>query len=806
MPRRNTRGAKGKPSGSRGGNFGRFPSKNKKRNRGKSNNRGGAGGPGQPGNGGEFPELMDLNESMHVPAATSMKSMSKRPGRLMQEAMYTERHHGETMSKSFRDRPIEFVKATEIYDPQRKINELLKRGVKGSNHSSDDQQSSMQIVQESDAIVDIDMSHEAGNDSDLVEFEKFNDYIKKLTDPSKVESPKQDHHSTVKAVPVPQSDTPQPQPESSTFKDINSPHIPPENQELLDILNSPDKPQPKNDTILTFSSDSEDSQDETTPENLSVQNLNINEPEFVIDEQADDQTYVEKPDVSRLIKHTIKHSDASTKDSTTAESHLEHDSILTIGKVSLRTQVGEDGVITTQLPSKNLPDSDLESDSDVSANEGYRDYISSIIRDMRENSDDEDDGYISSTNFDIMASSSEEEDSESDDEDNEDDEDEPEYGFLPEDFEFDVSQISVTNVRYGLLNQLYTRNLDLTGSPDTYQWIDQEEVVDYVILKGVKEHRLGSFLKYITGGLIDQKHEEQPDYSDVYISESDEEEEEIDDDTSQEGDDVSDLIAFTKNQKKSFSIEDIQTQSIQTKGKGRKKQLDLDRFDLDNEIRESLQEQFQIHRENKKNRKLAKEDARIQKGLKSNDLLVKYPYTLHIKDIRDEMELFLHDSNRDSMSFPPLDPHGSKVVSRMAKCYNFGSKRCGPNGIHLYVKLSKSRKTFHYLPRYDEIGHILKQRPIFNRTDQKRPKDEITASDGNSKKDKARGRNKLSMPVIKEGDIVGAAAPEIGKDNIGRQLLEKLGWIKGEGLGAHGNRGISEPLMATMKKSKTGLK
>ena len=57
---------------------------------------------------------------------------------------------------------------------------------------------------------------------------------------------------------------------------------------------------------------------------------------------------------------------------------------------------------------------------------------------------------------------------------------------------------------------------------------------------------------------------------------------------------------------------------------------------------------------------------------------------------------------------------------------------------------------------------------------------------------------------LRDGDKVGADAPEIGLDNRGRQMLEKLGWAHGSGLGA-GSQGIFVPLFATIKSSKAGL-
>lgn len=58
---------------------------------------------------------------------------------------------------------------------------------------------------------------------------------------------------------------------------------------------------------------------------------------------------------------------------------------------------------------------------------------------------------------------------------------------------------------------------------------------------------------------------------------------------------------------------------------------------------------------------------------------------------------------------------------------------------------------------------------------------------------------------LRDGDLVGADAPEIAIANRGRQMLEKLGWLHGNGLGAVGKEGINLPLFATIKNSKHGL-
>ena len=56
-----------------------------------------------------------------------------------------------------------------------------------------------------------------------------------------------------------------------------------------------------------------------------------------------------------------------------------------------------------------------------------------------------------------------------------------------------------------------------------------------------------------------------------------------------------------------------------------------------------------------------------------------------------------------------------------------------------------------------------------------------------------------------DGDVVGASAPEIGAENKGRAMLEKMGWSSGTALGALSNKGILQPVTHVVKNSKAGL-
>lgn len=69
---------------------------------------------------------------------------------------------------------------------------------------------------------------------------------------------------------------------------------------------------------------------------------------------------------------------------------------------------------------------------------------------------------------------------------------------------------------------------------------------------------------------------------------------------------------------------------------------------------------------------------------------------------------------------------------------------------------------------------------------------------------KSRGGG-LKAASYMDGDVVGASAPEIGAENKGRAMLEKMGWCTGTALGAVNNKGILHPVVHVVKNTKAGL-
>ena len=57
---------------------------------------------------------------------------------------------------------------------------------------------------------------------------------------------------------------------------------------------------------------------------------------------------------------------------------------------------------------------------------------------------------------------------------------------------------------------------------------------------------------------------------------------------------------------------------------------------------------------------------------------------------------------------------------------------------------------------------------------------------------------------LRDGEIVGAGAKEIGRENFGHKLMEKMGWTKGQALGRDGE-GRLVPVEQVMKAGRGGL-
>lgn len=137
-----------------------------------------------------------------------------------------------------------------------------------------------------------------------------------------------------------------------------------------------------------------------------------------------------------------------------------------------------------------------------------------------------------------------------------------------------------------------------------------------------------------------------------------------------------------------------------------------------------------------------------------------------------------------------------KVVHEFANAFNLKSKSSG-HGNKRFPVLYRTCRSLPYAESDFTILENRLKRRYFPRLNMK-GESLATAAKRSSRTEFS------SAASYRDGDIVGASAPELGVENKGRAMLEKMGWTTGTGLGA-ANKGILLPITHTVKTTKAGL-
>jgi hypothetical protein len=148
-----------------------------------------------------------------------------------------------------------------------------------------------------------------------------------------------------------------------------------------------------------------------------------------------------------------------------------------------------------------------------------------------------------------------------------------------------------------------------------------------------------------------------------------------------------------------------------------------------------------------------------------------------------------------------MEAHRRATVHQAAAFFNLTSRSRG-DGFDRFTVLSKTSRTRTYTD--DEFDMAIRKKGF-----QKRLSGPLHAKGGNPRPGKANGfrQSARTRPQVgyKDGETVGADAPELGPENKGHALMTKMGWSKGMGLGALDNKGILAPIPHTVKTNQAGL-
>ena len=149
-----------------------------------------------------------------------------------------------------------------------------------------------------------------------------------------------------------------------------------------------------------------------------------------------------------------------------------------------------------------------------------------------------------------------------------------------------------------------------------------------------------------------------------------------------------------------------------------------------------------------------------------------------------------------------MDKKDRKLVHDIANVFKLKSKSVG-GGNSRFPILYKTSRTIQY--NEDTILRVdaqLSRKHFFPRMDKRGKVGSATY------KRIARGRGGGGVGAAvsyRDGEIVGGSAPELGTENRGRAMLEKMGWSSGTALGALNNKGIMQPVVHIVKTTKAGL-
>jgi hypothetical protein len=144
-----------------------------------------------------------------------------------------------------------------------------------------------------------------------------------------------------------------------------------------------------------------------------------------------------------------------------------------------------------------------------------------------------------------------------------------------------------------------------------------------------------------------------------------------------------------------------------------------------------------------------------------------------------------------------MDKADRKVVHELANAFNLKSKSAG-NGNKRFPILYRTSRTSVYVERnFNAIEERLNHRFL--------PRMDVRGKSGSGTKRAGAGGFNSAAVSYRDGDIVGGSAPELGAENRGRAMLEKMGWSSGTALGALNNKGILQPVSHVVKTTKAGL-
>jgi hypothetical protein len=259
-----------------------------------------------------------------------------------------------------------------------------------------------------------------------------------------------------------------------------------------------------------------------------------------------------------------------------------------------------------------------------------------------------------------------------------------------------------------------------------------------------------------------------------------------------------------------FDIMDFERPSLRPKRGGRKGKMppELDALS-DDELKDEMIGHWSNDREKKRLKKAEREELRMAGMLGAGvakkgkaDLSQKYLQGMTVPQIHDELRIFLQDPTKTTRAFPPMDKHDRKSLHEIASVLNLKSKSVGA-GKNRAPVLYKTNRTSEYTDATFNRITTAANKGFLKNSAFKGKKPKGGAIPKMQRGGKGRGAD-TSSTGLKHGDVVGGGAKEIGRENFGHRLMEKMGWQTGTALGKDGS-GLLTPVEQIMRTGRSGL-
>ncbi|KAF9140508.1 squalene synthetase-like protein [Linnemannia schmuckeri] len=194
------------------------------------------------------------------------------------------------------------------------------------------------------------------------------------------------------------------------------------------------------------------------------------------------------------------------------------------------------------------------------------------------------------------------------------------------------------------------------------------------------------------------------------------------------------------------------------------------------------------------------------------------PYGNHLEaltSINDHIKEFVNNRSKVSLELPPLAKTLRRRVHLLCEQYNLRSQSVGSGKnrfpVLLRTEKTKMPQTPIDLRKFMNAGFGPRVQAEFD-NQRDRFNNSRRGAGGHNRRDGKRGggpgndtnKDPRDSARAVTGSVVGSAASEISKENVGHRMLAKMGWSPGVGLGALGD-GITKPIEAVVRAKRRGL-